>query len=60
MSSKKKITVFIQEMKGNAWLGGKNYYDNLEKIVTSYFPEISFCTFDFFKPELVAAQTIES
>ncbi|HET6992175.1 MAG TPA: glycosyltransferase family 1 protein [Bacteroidia bacterium] len=48
---KKKITVFIQDMKGDEWLGGKNYYENLEKIVTSHYPEISFRAFDFMKSE---------
>lgn len=58
MGNKKKITVFIQEMKGEEWLGGKNYYENLEKVITSHYPEISFRAFDFMKSEPVPTARI--
>ena len=43
MQTEQKITVFIPHIDEITWMGGKQYYDNLVHLVTSNYPNVSFC-----------------
>lgn len=47
MQTDQKFTVFIPRIDEVAWMGGKLYFDNLVYLVSSYYPNITFCETNF-------------
>lgn len=56
MSRNVGIVVIIPLFEGNLWLGGTQYFSNLAKVVTTYFPLVEFIPVNYEK-ELATALT---
>lgn len=56
MSRNDEIVVIIPLFEGNAWLGGTQYFSNLTKVVSTYFPLVEFIPVNYEK-ELATALT---